>query len=95
MIEYAWSKTTRYRNIDERRDGSYPSYRRLDAKYWARWKFYPGAMLMMPTRLVLFGFNLAFMVFLVRILCICHDFDKKPLGGCRKKMVFFIVRTFC
>ena len=95
MIEYAWSKTARYRAIDEKRDGSYPSYRRIDAKYWARWKFYPGAMLMMPTRLVLFGFNLAFMVFLVRILCLCHDFDKKPLSGFRKKIVFFVVRMFC
>ena len=49
----------------------------------------------MPTRLVLFGFNLALMVFIVRILCIGHNFDKKPLSGCRKRMVFFIVRLFC
>ena len=50
---------------------------------------------MMPTRLVLFGLTLAIMVFLVRILCICHNFDKKPLSGCRKTMVFFVVRWFC
>jgi len=52
-------------------------------------------MLMMPTRLFLFVLNLATMVFLVRVLCIGHNFDRKPLGGCRKKVVFFVVRWFC
>jgi 1-acyl-sn-glycerol-3-phosphate acyltransferase len=50
---------------------------------------------MLPTRLFLFVFNLAFMVFQVRILCLCHNFEKKPLSGCRKKVVFFVVKMYC
>ena len=94
LFEYSWWRVSRYRNVDERRDGSYPSYRRLDAKNWARWKFYPGAMFMMPTRLLLFGLNLALLVFCVRILCICHNFEKKPLTGCRKKLIGCTVKFY-
>jgi hypothetical protein len=52
-FEYAWSRTKRFRNVDERRDALYPNFRRNDAKNWARWKFYIGAMFFMPTRFIL------------------------------------------
>ena len=52
-IEYAFARTKRFRQDDPIRDGQYPSFRRYDAQYWSRWKLYPGAMLLMPTRLVL------------------------------------------
>jgi hypothetical protein len=52
-IEYAWSRLKRFREIDPIRDAKFPAFRRNDAQYWARWKFYPGAMFLMPTRLVL------------------------------------------
>jgi len=53
LFEWAWSKTGRIREVDEERDDKFHSFRRLDAKRWARWKMYPGALLIMPTRLVL------------------------------------------
>jgi hypothetical protein len=52
-IEYAWCRTKRFREVDERRDLMFPQFRRTDAKFWARWKFYPGAMFLMPTRITL------------------------------------------
>ena len=53
MIEWAWYKTKRYRDGNEARDSKYPGYRRLDVHKWARWKFYPGALLILPARALL------------------------------------------
>jgi hypothetical protein len=52
MIEFSWKRSARFRQLDEDRDKKYPLFRRNDNKKWARWKFYPGAMLWMPTRFV-------------------------------------------
>ena len=52
-FEFAWSRTKRFRNVDEKRDSLYPQFRRQDAENWARWKFYLGAMFFMPTRIIL------------------------------------------
>ena len=65
-IEYAWSRTKRYREIDEQRDGKFPAFRRVDAKNWSRWKFYPGAMLLMPTRFILLSMDGIFLTLIVR-----------------------------
>jgi hypothetical protein len=94
-LEYSWSKTSRYRNVVEERDASYPIGRRLDVKKWARWKFYPGAMLFMPTRILLFSTTLLLMTVLVKLLSIGHNFKKGPIGGCRKKVIFFVVKWLC
>ena len=52
-VEWALWKFRRYMEVDEERDCNFPAFRRLDAHKFARWKFYPGALLMMPTRFVL------------------------------------------
>lgn len=64
-IEYAWCRTKRFRENNPARDEQYPAFRRYDAQYWARWKFYPGAMLLMPTRLVLLVFDGIFLTSMV------------------------------
>lgn len=64
-VEYAWSKLERFREIDPIRDLNYPQYRRYDNKNWSRLKFYPGAMLMMPTRLILLILDGMLLVFTV------------------------------
>lgn len=56
-IEYAWSRTKRFREIEEERDSKFPAFRRTDVKRWSRWKFYPGAMLFMPIRLIICFFD--------------------------------------
>ena len=52
-VEWALWKFRRYMEVDEERDCNFPAFRRLDAHKFARWKFYPGALLMMPTRFML------------------------------------------
>lgn len=62
-IEYAFSRLKRFRDGNEERDSKFPAFRRRDAKYWSRLKFYPGALFSMPFRLVfiiLLGFILVF-----------------------------------
>ena len=56
-IEYAFARTKRFREANEGRDSQYPHFRRYDAKHWKRWKFYPGAMFLMPTRLMLLSID--------------------------------------
>jgi len=51
MFEWAWSKAKPIREVDEERDSKYPAFRRYDAKNWSRWKFYIGAMILLPLRL--------------------------------------------
>lgn len=42
-----------FREVVEERDSLYPAYRRLDVKNWSKWKFYPGAALVLPLRFLL------------------------------------------
>lgn len=65
-VEYAWSRMKRFREIDEERDSKYPAFRRVDAKNWSRWKFYPGAMLLMPTRFILLTIDGIFLTLVIR-----------------------------
>ena len=53
MFEWAWKEMKVFREVVEERDSRYPAYRRLDVKNWRRWKFYPGAALVLPLRLLL------------------------------------------
>lgn len=65
-IEYAWARTKRFREVDEQRDAMFPQFRRTDAKNWARWKFYPGAMFLMPTRLILLFLDGIFLTAIIK-----------------------------
>ena len=88
MIEFAFYKTRRYRDGNEARDAMFPGYRRLDIKNWARWKFYPGALFLMPTRALFVCLLACVLAFLVKIVCIGHDFKKGPVPpGCRKTII--------
>jgi hypothetical protein len=66
LIEYAWAKTKRFRKIDENRDGKYPYFRRIDVQIGGRAKFYPGALLTMPTRIILLLINIIVLEFMVK-----------------------------
>jgi hypothetical protein len=41
------------REVNEERDSKYPAFRRYDAKYWRKWKFYFGALTYLPIRFLL------------------------------------------
>jgi hypothetical protein len=61
-LEFAMRKTKRFREENEARDSKFPAFRRNDAHKWARWKFLPGAMLVMPTRMILLVLDAIFLV---------------------------------
>jgi len=78
------------------RDEKFPYFRRYDAQYWARWKLYPGAMFLMPTRIVLLVFDGIFLTSMVNILSFGHDYKKGPLKrGCRKWLINFLYHVCC
>ena len=52
-IEYAFHRLSRVRDGDVARDAKFPAFRRRDVQNWSRWKFYPGALLSMPIRLII------------------------------------------
>lgn len=52
MFKWAWGRMDKIREIDEERDKNFPCWRRVDAKDWVKWKFIPGALLVMPTRVL-------------------------------------------
>jgi len=95
-LEYAWNRNKRFRKIDEKRDGQYPAFRRQDATLWARWKFYPGAMILMPTRLFLLVLDVILLTIFVSVFSIGHDYKKGPMkNGCRKWIIYFMYHVCC
>jgi hypothetical protein len=50
-FEWAWASVKSIRKVDEERDSKYPAFRRWDVNKWKKWKFYFGAMTLMPIRL--------------------------------------------
>ena len=75
------------RDGNEKRDQQYPAFRRQDVHRWRRWKFYPGALTIMPLRLILMVVIGIFAYLSVRIVTVCHNFEKAPLMGCRARVV--------
>lgn len=87
-FEWAYSKVSRMRQVDPQRERYYRAISRQDAPYWARWKFYPGAMFTMTTRIILLFVSFVVLAITVSFLCIGHDFDKGPMpDGCRKRLI--------
>ena len=76
-----WPFTKKHRDGNVKRDEKFPQYRRYDAEKWARWKFYPGAMFMMPTRFVCMMSSILTLVFVTHCCCLGHDFKKGPVKG--------------
>jgi hypothetical protein len=66
LFEYCWSDLKPLREVDEARDSKYPAYRRYDVKNWAKWKFYPGAVTVLPIRYFLSLFSVFFTFFLIK-----------------------------
>ena len=71
LLEVAWKYTRLHRNKDEIRDSHFPSWRRNDLKHWSRLKLYPGALTIMPLR----------MIMLIVISTVCLIFHKILLRG--------------
>jgi hypothetical protein len=53
LFEWSYFKLRVMREPNEARDARYPAFRRFDAVKWRRWKFYPGALTLLPLRVIL------------------------------------------
>ena len=53
LFEWSYYKLRVIRKPNEARDARYPAFRRADAVKWRRWKFYPGALTLLPLRVIL------------------------------------------
>jgi hypothetical protein len=60
MLEFAWSASSRHREVNEERDKNFPAWRRLDAHKWNKWAMYPLAVTVLPIRGILFIVSLGF-----------------------------------
>jgi len=92
FFEWCWYITKPIRNIDESRDSRYPAFRRYDAVKWRRWKYYPGAVTLLPLRMTFAFMNLVICFILLAIVTIGADLEK-PLTGCRKRAIACIYWT--
>ncbi len=88
LFEYSYFQLKSARNVNESRDSRYPPFRRQDAANWKRWKFYPGALTILPLRLVIMALIGILCYLSIRIVTIGYNFDSgKAMTGCRGKMV--------
>ena len=85
FFELGWRDTYRFRQIDEERDKLFPAFRRLDVKTWSRqkWRFYPGAMTLMPIRALISLGSFALCCLIMHFVMLGHDM-KKPTTGLRE-----------
>ena len=63
-----------------------PAWRRNDACKWKKWKFYPGAMTFLITRILLSAVILLCLILFLKVLLMGHKADQ-PLTGCRKTLI--------
>ena len=88
MMEWAWKRTVRIREVNEERDSLFPAFRRTDAHKWNKLMFYPFAMTMVPFRFVFGLIPLASIGVWSWFVRIGHD-ESKPITGCRKKLIVY------
>lgn len=93
-IEFAYAKCSRFREVDEKRDGAYPLVRRLDVQFWSRWKHYPTSIIFLIFKIILIVVTTLFMVIFMKIAVIFHNFDKGPLTGYRKWLAKVTLRIY-
>ena len=82
MVEYAWKKIKRVREVDEKRDSLYPAFRRTDANHWSKYSFYPMAITLMPIRFFI-GTSILISSGLYGKMVLWIDDETKPLMGWR------------
>ena len=65
LFEWAWASVKSIRDVNEERDSQFPAFRRLDAKKWNKFRFYLGAVTILPLRiLIAFGSLIILSIFI-------------------------------
>ena len=94
-FEWAWAVVKPLRKNDEERDCKYPAFRRWDTQKWGKWRFYFGAITLMPLRLICSVLVILIAYIFVRIFTIGHSFKADtPITGCRKHVIHFMYKIF-
>ena len=68
LLEWAWKKNVRFREPIQELEDLMPAFRRYDAKNWARWAHYPGAMTIMIPRLFLVNILSVIFIIIIKFL---------------------------
>ena len=74
MFEWAWKKMKPFYNVNEERDSKQPSFRRYDAKNWKKWKFYPGALTILPAKVLLVISSMLLIYVVLKVLSIGYKY---------------------
>jgi len=96
MLEWAWRSLKRFRNPNLKLDKVMYMYERFDAKNWAKWKCYPGALTLLLPRILIMIFSILALGLTMNILLIGTPANDKPLQkGIRKSCLKFWVKLTC
>jgi hypothetical protein len=87
VFEWAYFRVRSLREVNEARDSRYPAFRRLDVGRWRRWKFYPGAITVLPIRIIMIVIIGLGCYVVVRIVTLGVKIGEKPLKGIRERAV--------
>ena len=69
-FNWAWKKSDRFRNPNEKLLALFPAYRRSDAERWTKWKFLLGSVILFVPRLIWFGILLSIFTLFMKVLMI-------------------------
>ena len=77
------------REVNEERDGKYPAFRRWDVSKWEKWRFYAGAVTLMPLRIIMCIVIVLSCYIFIRLFTIGHRFgpEDKPMTGWFRNLV--------
>ena len=92
LVEWAFKKFERARNVVEERDSQFDSFRRLDVHLWTRMKFWPGAFFMIPRAVVLLS-SWGIMGVCLNLLYVGKSFTV-PLSGTRRQVFNLLIKAF-
>lgn len=94
-VEFAFAGIPRYCNPINELDEHFPAFRRLDVKYWAKWKCYPGAAtILLPRVFFNIWMQIVTAIFLM-VVSIGFKFGDKPITGWRKFLIDTAYKICC
>jgi len=82
FFEISWYRAERYRDLNEARDKNFPAFRRVDNQYWRKPMFYPMALTLFTTRMIISLGSLVVLGTFLNIINIGQDLSK-PFTGLR------------
>ena len=94
MLEWAWHKTRRYRFPIDELNAQFPELIRHDAKWWRKWKLYPGAATLMIPRMIFAFICASLIAIFLTIFMLGHNRDS-PMNAVRRFLCRATVRIGC